>query len=466
MNLRYTLRARTRVSPGRSPEVTTSRSIHQVIPGSAVRGAIASAWARDHEETWGAASPRFVHLFEGDGVFGQAVPAGARLEPMSWRQCKYPGEKCRTTWTDLAWLVLQGEDPPPRCPTCQTSWKAGRGWRLGAPGAVIGTIGTAQRNSSALAAEANQETATTRAALDEHGVARTGKLFTRRALGAGTILTGRLVLPGGVDDESREWFSRSHGLRLGGQRSVLGSVEWSADQVDSDPGDNPPRAVLVCESPALLIDEYGAPSLDLGAHVTQLLGPSVSVEARWHRPVRVAGWHAASGLPKPEEWALEAGSTVVLDGLPHDAAKTLAAGIGMRRNEGYGMVRLYWEDPTPPPVSRIATPTAGGVGPAIPDVAGSASGVDALLRGIRSLPDRQSQRAGLSGLERDLSDIARLRARGEPPEVVDAAVTGLLAQPWTRDLPGGARHELEAIVRVSDPDTLDAALAAIRRERQ
>jgi CRISPR-associated protein Csx10 len=65
-----------------------------------------------------------------------------------------------------------------------------------------------------------------------------------------------------------------------------------------------------------------------------------AVDRAWTRPVTVTGWHAASGLPKPEELCAVTGSTYRLSGPPERlrrlADRLQRDGIGLRRTEGFG----------------------------------------------------------------------------------------------------------------------------------
>lgn len=60
----------------------------------------------------------------------------------------------------------------------------------------------------------------------------------------------------------------------------------------------------------------------------------------WTRWCEIEGWHAASGLPKPVERAVQPGSTYLIrcaERADEQARKRLMArGIGLRRREGFG----------------------------------------------------------------------------------------------------------------------------------
>jgi len=85
--------------------------------------------------------------------------------------------------------------------------------------------------------------------------------------------------------------------------------------------------------------------------VLGLSRPAVEEARCWTRPIRVGGWHAASGLPKPTELAMELGSVLVLrfreQPGPGSLQRLAREGVGLRRIEGFGSVQL-----NPPPWRR------------------------------------------------------------------------------------------------------------------
>ncbi|HHG89465.1 MAG TPA: hypothetical protein ENJ90_03160 [Devosia sp.] len=56
--------------------------------------------------------------------------------------------------------------------------------------------------------------------------------------------------------------------------------------------------------------------------------------------VRHEGWMPRAGLPKPSRLAIGAGSVCVLDCDPAKVQQILAAGLGLRRAEGFGVVQI------------------------------------------------------------------------------------------------------------------------------
>jgi CRISPR-associated protein Csx10 len=497
----YRLVAESRVSVGRGPEIVNSRSIQTIIPGSTVRGALASVWARQHEETWGAPSIRFKAIFERGLTVGQAVPERTSLQQMSMVRCKYPTRvDCDEAWLDLALLALSGADIPTGCRGCHGAWISGRGWEL--------------RPALEDEGERAQVVATTRAGLDEQGVAgRTeqggevdGNLFTRRALGKGTEFTGRVVVPKGLDEGVREWLMQPLALRVGGQRSVLGAVTWSAEEETGSTSETADRAVLTCLSPTIVVDEFGAPSMDALSDLQTALGSSsVKIEAQWTRTERIAGWHMASGLPKSEEWALAPGSTFVLTGLPLDALDKLSNGVGLRTNEGYGQLQHVRETQqasggtgmageaasntmrhtetvpeSAPTVEQLKDRFERG-GPIDPPQESSFGAVAAqspepevavdegqrrvftVLDALATLPQPSQRDTALRGVIGGISKVRLVRRNRLGSTMAEIRAADVLNLPWARLLPQEALDALSAILLDSDLDVLEQYHASFTR---
>ncbi len=424
--LHYTLKALARISAARGGEVGNSRRIHEVIPGSVVRGALAAAWWAGDAPS-GATAARFRELFESDLIVRQAVPEGMALEPISARRCKYPTPACPVEWHDLA---QQGK-PMKKCPTCGGALDAGRGWAW---------------------TETPRTVHVTRTALAADETAQDDQLFTRRAVRSRTVLRGSVVvLNPDAHAEDLAWLTQPRELRIGGQRSHMGQTGWTCARALDQSGLSgtaatalsPEQVTLRTLSPLIVIDDCGAPTLDLGPTLRRCW-PEARVVDDWVRPARVSGWHVASGLPKPEDLACEAGSTFVIEGLPADATQQLVPGLGLRRLEGFGEIEVVaMEGPVPAqrsvvepaerapaadPLDRFtAVVPAGDLLPLLPRVA----------EAVRSVLE------------------ARPGARGD-------ARAAVLRQPWAMQLGAGARASLSALLAVEDLPTMRNRLDALR----
>lgn len=473
----YRLTTRSRVSVGKGPEVTFSREAQAVISGGTIRGALAAAYCRDHGFDW--TSPRLRDLFERHAWFSQARPVHWELDGMSTVRCKYPkDDECRRAARDLALIVADDrEQIPSRCPACRGAWSQGKGWRkpAGDRDPIVATIRTQL----------------------EGGVAKEENLFTRRALETGTELTGTIRIDESVDPESLRWLESEHDLRVGGQRSVLGAARWSTQRGEPAPdhGPLPPRVVLRCLSPMIVVDDHGAATLDPGLMLRRRLGDQLTVVARWTRPVRVAGWHMASGLPKPEDWALDAGSTFVVEGAPSGLADLLADGLGLRRREGYGAVTIVDQPPTPP---RTEPEPALATREQIQVLVAAHGGPDKIAGGDVDLPPEQGEdepepaltedesrlrsiaeivgaigaqaqvtpKAGVNGLLGALTQVRIYRQNGFPTSIVANLVRTAIQTPWARALPPAITAQVSELLGDTDDATLAASHADVRRIAQ
>jgi CRISPR-associated protein Csx10 len=322
---------------GVSPDAGWLTDTHRFVPGSVLRGALAATWLAVHRgpnpDTTGDAE--FQRLFEGPIRYGPLYPSDMALRPLSVYGCKYPVDRaCREYAHDAAF----DGSPPSRCPRCGTSPTAA------SKGAVHGA-GVAEH---------------TRVRLDELERAADGQLFTRRALPAGTRLTGL------VDGDIRWLGEDEWHIRLGGRRSTAGLATLRASQEPRPAafdGYDAERCRLVVRllAPGIFVDAYGQPSwLPDHREISQLLGVPTEVDAMFARPTLVSGWHARANLPKSQDFAIAAGSVIVLrfdHGQPEHAGldRLWRAGLGLRRAEGNGWISLQrWTTPVTTPASAPA----------------------------------------------------------------------------------------------------------------
>jgi hypothetical protein len=183
-------------------------------------------------------------------------------------------------------------------------------------------------------------------------VARRGVLFTRETLQAGQEVCGTLVT---ADPALAGVLAGLGPIRVGGRRTTHGLAEVSI----RDEPDKPPLAqrlgeqtlVVRLRSPGIFTDLYGRPSQDPDpAELSEVLRVPARVVRRWTRWQQAGGWHVASGLPKPAEVAVVAGSTYIISAERAVADAALdelgRRGLGLRRHEGFG-------DLAPPPALQL-----------------------------------------------------------------------------------------------------------------
>ena len=286
------------------------------VPGSVVRGAYAAAWIRAHgvpSQASRTLRQEFVDLFEGGVRFGPLL-AGAPVVPLSVLEHKYPAkDRCPSEEYDLA-----GEDPSTRCGCRLTQ---ARGLRREDKPKMVTRMGLE---------------------VTEDGIAAEGQLYLHEELRT-RRLSGQVTGPADLLDR----LGALRGIRLGGNRSTHGGAETAWHITTDDPVDLVERrdggrtVVLRFSTPAILVDPLGRPVRQPDPQeIGEVVETKLRVRRGWSRWDRVGGWHAASGLPKPAELCVAAGSTYVLDAespVSDEAARRLALrGIGLRRHEGFG----------------------------------------------------------------------------------------------------------------------------------
>jgi CRISPR-associated protein Csx10 len=299
------------------------------LPGAVARGALAGAWIAANGEPTGAGRAEFLRLFEGGVRYGALLRPGTEADSLAVVRHKYkPDDGCEVVDYDRA----AGDAPPTRCPDCGSPLEPAR------PGLFTDNP-----------AETPKTRRRTSVAIGESGVARRGQLFTRETLPAGESFTGTLIAD---DPDDLTLLQKLGQVRVGGRRTTHGLADIAI-------GDQPPPGpqqldattlVLRLRTPGVFTDDLGRPSPQPGdAELTRVLGAAARVTRRWTRWQEVSGWHVASGLPKPAELAVAAGSAFIVESerevAPLALERLVRRGVGLRRHEGFG-------DLAPPPLLR------------------------------------------------------------------------------------------------------------------
>lgn len=323
---------------GIESETAFRRDVYRYVPGIVLRGALAAAWIGRHGVPEGPRQAPFRELFEVGLRPGPLLPADGFLRPLSVTRCKRPPDQAHA-WESLRDQAFDGEQPTCPVPGCRGPVEAGRGEVEFAPG--TGPLVTL-----------------THVPHERDGVATDSGLHSRHYLRSGSRFTGCLSAP--PDDFLKE-FVAGGTIWLGGRRTVAGRATLTlVAEPPAPPADLPsgvPVAVRLA-SPGVFVDAAGRPTSNLVPDLADALDLStdqVEVVRYWWRPTTVRGWHAATGLPKPTDHAVAAGSTWLLRPLvavPGDRlAELVADGVGLRRTEGFGRVsvaRDSWRPPAPP----------------------------------------------------------------------------------------------------------------------
>jgi CRISPR-associated protein Csx10 len=319
------------------------------VPGSVVRGALATAWIRENGLPASATADvrkQFVDLFESDVSFGPLFLNSTPFLPLSAQVCKYqPDPDCRFIVFDAAAPEnsTNPTSPPSLCPTCNGNLVAAKGQ-----------------------ATTSTKTARTRTKLTADERAEESNLFRRDAIQRGTTVHGRMFDP---NNQLYDWLvgspSRTNVI-FGSGGSVMGRVKLSVAPPTPQPGPgrNGTFMVIRLESPGIFIDALTIPTIDLPLdEIANIVGAEqtgLKVQRAWVRPTTVSGWHAASGLPKSAEWACAIGSTWRLSSPPLNDAQLNRlenTALGWRKSEGFGRIAV---NPGPWPA---APPPAENKGP-------------------------------------------------------------------------------------------------------
>ena len=332
MRYQLTLRFETPFSVGIGNEALFHTTTQRVIPGATLRGALAALWWRKFDS-----ADDFAALFDDDLLVTQAVPEGAVLRTTSEVTCKYRATtECGEVVYDRALFVASGETPDAGvCPRCGGPLTAKPGW-TDLPDPV-------RRG---------------RVELEANETAKEGQLYSRDYIAKGTRYIAEIETSADLS-----WLNDAT-VRIGQGRSQdRGRALATVAPLEEKPLTWHDRPVAIhLTSPAIITDEWGAPSLDLDDVKSELQRVSgdenltLNRRPEWVRSELVTGWHGRSNLPKVPDWAFAPGTSFVVDGLTADGWRQLRrCGIGWRRIDGYGQLALTgWEPTNRPPFEVTA----------------------------------------------------------------------------------------------------------------
>ena len=331
MRYQLTLRFETPFSVGIGNEALFHTTTQRVIPGATLRGALAALWWRRFDS-----ADDFAALFDDDLLVTQAVPEGAVLRTTSEVTCKYRATtECGEVVYDRALFVASGETPDAGvCPRCGGPLTAKPGW-TDLPDPV-------RRG---------------RVELEANETAKEGRLYSRDYVGKGMCYIAEIETSADLS-----WLHDAT-VRIGQGRSQdRGRALATVAPLEEKPLTWHDRSVAIhLTSPAIITNEWGAPSLDLEDVERELQRVSgdenltLNRRPEWVRSELVTGWHGRSNLPKVPDWAFAPGVSFVVDGLTADGWRRLRRGIGWRRIDGYGQLALTgWEPTNRPPFEVTA----------------------------------------------------------------------------------------------------------------
>lgn len=332
MRYQLTLRFETPFSVGIGNEALFHTTTQRVIPGATLRGALAALWWRKFDS-----ADDFAALFDDDLLVTQAVPEGAVLRTTSEVTCKYRATtECGEVVYDRALFVASGEALDAGvCPRCGGPLTAKPGW-TDLPDPV-------RRG---------------RVELEANETAKEGQLYSRDYVAKGTRYIAEIETSADLS-----WLNDAT-VRIGQGRSQdRGRALATVAPLEEKPLTWHDRPVAIhLTSPAIITNQWGAPSLDLEDVERELKRVSgdenltLNRRPEWVRSELVTGWHGRSNLPKVPDWAFAPGVSFVVDGLTADGWRQLRrCGIGWRRIDGYGQLALTgWEPTNRPPFEVTA----------------------------------------------------------------------------------------------------------------
>ena len=325
MRYQLTLRFETPFSVGIGNEALFHTTTQRVIPGATLRGALAALWWRRFDS-----AADFAALCDDDLLVSQAVPEGAGLRTTSEVTCKYRATtECGEVVYDRALFVASGETLDAGvCPRCGGPLTAKPGW-TDLPDPV-------RRG---------------RVELEANETAKEGRLYSRDYVAKGTRYIAEIETSADLS-----WLHDAT-VRIGQGRSQdRGRALATVAPLEEKPLTWHDRPVAIhLTSPAIITNEWGAPSLDLEdveRELQRVSGDNLTLcpHPEWVRSELVTGWHGRSNLPKVPDWAFAPGVSFVVDGLTADGWRRLRCGIGWRRIDGYGQLALTgWEPTNRPP---------------------------------------------------------------------------------------------------------------------
>ena len=264
--------ARQGLAIGGPAEVGFDKTTLPYIPGSTLRGALASVWISEHGIPK-ASHPRreeFIGLFERDIRYGPLFQDGTSVVPLTATWCKYPSTSGCEEWSADA--AVDGDAGT--CPHCGNGTDTGKGEVSGV------------RIRRVLRTE-----------LDGDGRPVQGRLYARHELESGITYRGYLT-------GSHPWLQEAREIWLGGRTSTRGLAT-----VEVTPEPDEPAAPVI---PALARAD--------GALVVRLTSPAIIVDDAARPGSRSGSGDPAGARPAPAG----GGGGAILD--PPDPGRRLARG--------------------------------------------------------------------------------------------------------------------------------------------
>ena len=182
------------------------------------------------------------------------------------------------------------------------------------------------------------------------------QVYRYDALAAGQVLAGAILAADDVDLSEVEELLEPAEVFLGGAhlvgygRARFEGVATEEEWQEVAPGHGPEsgEVVVTLLSDVIVRGDNGQVGGDLSAALADAVGQSATPkpERAYQRLQSVAGFNRKWSLPLAQEWAIQAGSVFVYPAGAFDAdglAQGVAQGIGERRAEGFGRLAVNWQ---------------------------------------------------------------------------------------------------------------------------
>ena len=328
------------------------------IPGSAMRGALASRYLQVSPSSDPAMDTTFRGLFlDGSVCFLNAYP---------WR------EGARSLPRSFSWMTEKDfvdEDEGTAC-----DWAIDPNLELDHPKAVRGEFCVMVEDTAHMVSPERQ----VNVHISLQDVNRRGDentVYRYEALAVGEVLAGAVVSSNDELLERVKTLLDTSEITLGtAHRAGYGRVQiedvklsqgnWS--EYSPADGQEDGEIVVTLLSDAIVRGGNGQANGDIGGPLAAALNmPDLKPGRSYQGLHLVGGYNRKWNLPLPQTWAIQAGSTFVFPAgsfAPDDLRRLAESGIGERRAEGFGRlavnwqghIKLHWEKAEKPEVAKVA----------------------------------------------------------------------------------------------------------------
>ena len=309
------------------------------IPGSALRGAAIRACQEHMQKAFDLADAHLRRLFfRGGFFFLNAYPNFPTNEdwerslpcPLSWMTYKDEDEE---QVYDLT-LSPPAQDKTVKAVSPRYFWRRDEGFAGWSP-----RLQNVVHNAS----------------MDRnHKKAGDSTVFRYESIPAGSVFAGAVLGESEEDlEQLKTWLENTTVLLGGSHTAGYGHVQLHfaagiKDWVEYIPGEDDEeetdgQVAVILLSNAILRRPDGQTTGDLGCWLSARLGKEIHLEKSFCRLGLVGGYNRKAGMPLPQDWALEAGSTFVFKAgqiQTDELASWVERGIGERREEGFGRIAV------------------------------------------------------------------------------------------------------------------------------